>query len=459
MNPLRLKVLTLAGATGFLVLLSLSLALSSRMREKALAHQIQLSLQIQSHLKGADANTVSDSSIQHLQTIREDVEPKERQLALSNTIQALSAKSSKLIRSRVPYFLESEIKYRSAMEDQQRQAQTRFDFWIMASGGMLLFNLLLLIAYLQTRIFGPVRRLSEQMIAFLNGQYSYRFDAPTADEMGNLQSTFNSMAQKVLNNLEELKALDRAKSDFLNIASHELRTPMTSIKGSLGLINSGVMGNLNPEVLSLMKIAEGETDRLIRLINDILDMAKIEAGRLPLKQGWFDLSDLLKNCSDSLHGLAETSKIRIEFSCSNLYQVYGDRDRIQQVLTNFLSNALKFSPEGSAVMISPLINRSSELQIEVTDQGRGISPEDQSQLFQKFRQATSAESPLVKGTGLGLAISKALIEQHGGHVGVRSSPGQGSTFYFSLPTYRLSEQNKVVEQDENLQVPSIPLAA
>lgn len=445
MSPLRFRVTFLAFATGAVVALSLFLALSARVQETTMYDQIKISLEVERHLSKVEQPGFDQALFDSLKDVRKRIEPREREQALSQIIQAYSSQSQRLLKSRVSPFVSSELKYRVGMELQRDRAKERFDFWLGGAAVSLLVGLFLIIIFVYARVFAPVKRLSEQMMAFLNGQYSYRFDSPTQDEMGNLQATFNSMAQKVLHNLDELKMLDQAKSDFLNIASHELRTPMTSIKGSLGLINSGVMGDLNPEVLSLMKIAEGETDRLIRLINDILDMAKIEAGRLPLKQAWFKLSDLLKDCQSGMHGLAETSKVSIDIDCEAQYRAYGDRDRLQQVLTNFLSNALKFSPTGSSVRIMAIVNQANELQIEVVDQGRGISPEDQAQLFQKFRQATNSESPLVKGTGLGLAISKALIEQHGGQVGVRSNPGQGSTFYFSIPRFAVSAENKEVQ--------------
>jgi len=123
-------------------------------------------------------------------------------------------------------------------------------------------------------------------------------------------------------------------------------------------------------------------------------------------------------------------------------EAYIDADRVQQVLTNLLSNAIKFSPKGASVTVTCEINDRHELSIEVRDQGRGIAPEDQDAIFQKFRQATNTKNPLVKGTGLGLAIARALVEQHGGVIGVRSIPGEGSTFHFTLPEWRYGSPKK-----------------
>ena len=187
---------------------------------------------------------------------------------------------------------------------------------------------------------------------------------------------------------------------------------------------------------NLLSIAENETDRLIRLINDILDLAKIEARKLPLHQDWRSFNALTKVTLDSLQGLAGQAGVNLRADTMPPLEAYIDGDRVQQVLTNLLSNAIKFSPKGSTVVVSCAINDRHELYVAVHDQGRGIAPEDQDAIFQKFRQATNSKNPLVKGTGLGLAIARALVEQHGGVIGVRSIPGEGSTFHFTLPEWR-----------------------
>lgn len=288
-----------------------------------------------------------------------------------------------------------------------------------------------------TNIFDPLADTTVKMIDFLNGKYSYEFGVPTGDEMGQLQTTFNSMAQEVLHNMDELRSLDEAKSEFLNIASHELRTPMTSIKGSLGLLTSGALGELNTEVLNLVKIAESETDRLIRLTNDILDMAKIEARKMPLKPNWISLMQLIQKTAESMQGYLNSSNVNIQIHDMNSITVYADEDRIQQVLTNLLSNAIKFSPPGKSVEVIVEASTGTPLKIMVQDHGKGIPPGQKQLLFQKFRQATSPENPLVKGTGLGLAIARALVEEHQGQIGVDSKPNEGCTFYFTLPQWKL----------------------
>jgi signal transduction histidine kinase len=290
--------------------------------------------------------------------------------------------------------------------------------------------------YVRSRVVGPIRELNRRMEFFLNHRYTYEFKTPAADEIGDLQCTFNTVAQRMIENMQEFQSLDSAKSEFLSIASHELRTPMTSIKGSLALLSGGLFGQLQGQSLKLVQIAEAETDRLIRLINDLLDLAKIEARKLPLQQKWVPLESMMRKTAQGLVGLQQAANVDITMLPVPPVVAYIDPDRIHQVLTNLLSNALKFSPQGGRVRLSCTIDGKSNLTIEVCDEGRGIAPEDRERIFQKFRQATSPESPLVKGTGLGLTIAKALVEEHGGSIGVKSDPGQGSTFYFTLPKWQ-----------------------
>ncbi len=279
---------------------------------------------------------------------------------------------------------------------------------------------------------------------FLIDRYSFQFSQPDANELGDLQRTFNALAQKVINTMDDLKRLDQAKSEFLSIASHELRTPMTSIKGSLSLLTAGVMGPLDINSMRLIKIAEGETDRLIRLINDLLDLAKIESGNLPLSLNWVSWDEFCRKTLDGLTGLAMKANVRLEHISQPTIEVSIDRDRLQQVINNLVSNAVKFSPQGGVVRVSVGRSTTGDLVVGVTDQGPGIAKEDCELIFEKFRQGASASNPLVNGTGLGLAIAKALVSEHGGSIGVDSEVGHGSTFWFTLPQWRekaLAETN------------------
>jgi signal transduction histidine kinase len=199
------------------------------------------------------------------------------------------------------------------------------------------------------------------------------------------------------------------------------------------------MGDVAPEVMNLIKIAETETDRLVRLINDILDMAKIDAKKLPLKLEWLELKPFIDKTVMSLQGLSQTFNVPIQVGHIPDVLLYADSDRIQQVLTNLLSNAIKFSPKEKPVEILVEAKPNEAIKIMVRDHGKGMTPQEKSILFQKFRQVTSPDNPLVKGTGLGLAIAKALVEEHKGIIDVHTIPNEGSTFFFTLPDWKIQK--------------------
>ncbi|MCS6805878.1 MAG: hybrid sensor histidine kinase/response regulator [Acidobacteriota bacterium] len=227
--------------------------------------------------------------------------------------------------------------------------------------------------------------------------------------------------------------IERLKNEFVSLVSHELRTPLTSIKGSLGLILGGACGELNNDLRDLLTIAYSNSDRLIKLINEILDLSKIEAGQVPLKTAPTDLTEVVEQSVMEIGGFAQQRGVLIVTSLEpDLPLVQADADQIQRVLMNLLSNALKFSPADDQVVISSEY-RDGWVTIRVKDHGMGIPPEYHDRIFNKFQQVQSVVTRKLGGTGLGLAICKAIIDQHGGRIGVESEPGAGSCFYFSLP--------------------------
>ncbi len=375
---------------------------------------------------------------QELRNYRDRIANKKRRSALTQVIAAYGSKNPYLLTRRVEQFelLEREA-YNKTMELIQYEHH-RLRKNAILTFALPLLGLILLIAILRTSFFNPIRKLSQRMMDFLADKYSFKFAIPDDNEIGDLQRTFNSLAQRVLNNMDELKDLDRAKSEFLSIASHELRTPMTSIKGSLSLLKSGVMGELDESSLRLIRIAENESDRLIRLINELLDLAKIESRSLSLNKKWINLDQMLKKSLEGLLGLAQAAEVNLRLQTfKKPVEILADEDRLQQVITNLVSNAIKFSPKGTEVTVHVHLSPKKDLIVEVIDQGPGIAKDDQDLIFEKFRQTNGTqESQLVKGTGLGLAIAKALISEHGGDIGVHSTLGQGSTFYFSLKDWR-----------------------
>lgn len=225
----------------------------------------------------------------------------------------------------------------------------------------------------------------------------------------------------------------RMKNEFVSTVSHELRTPLTSIKGYIDLILDGEAGEINDVQREFLSIVKENTDRLVELINDMLDISRIESGRIVLKVQPLDVRERIEGAVDTFQAILDQQGRTVHIDVpEDLPKVAGDPDRVGQVLINFISNAIKYSPEGGDVFIRASAS-DSMVRVEVTDQGIGIDPEDQSRLFTQFYRVDSSLTRQIGGTGLGLSIVKSIIELLGGNVGVTSEPGKGSTFWFTLP--------------------------
>jgi signal transduction histidine kinase len=228
---------------------------------------------------------------------------------------------------------------------------------------------------------------------------------------------------------------ERMKKEFTSTLSHELRTPLTSIIGSLQLINSGVMGDVDKEVGELTLVAERNGQRLLDLINDILDIEKIESGKLALAPEVMPLDELVRESMVLNKAFGE--RFRVTFrSHGDLPErkVHADRKRLLQVMTNLLSNAAKFSPEGGLVEITTE-DAGANVRIGVHDRGSGIPEAFRSRIFGRFTQADSTATRQKGGTGLGLAICKRLLELMNGRIGFEDRPGGGTTFWLELPRH------------------------
>jgi PAS domain S-box-containing protein len=236
-----------------------------------------------------------------------------------------------------------------------------------------------------------------------------------------------------LNDVTRQREIDRMKTEFVSTVSHELRTPLTSIKGSLHLLLSDPALQLDATQRQLVDISVKNTDRLIRLITNILDISKIEAGHIQLDLSMHHVEEFISTAVDGIVAFAESRGIDIAVDVPpDLPQARVDVDRMVQVVTNLLSNAIKFSPPGSTVTVS-VSRKARQLELRVTDRGRGIAAEDMGKLFKKFQQLDGSNVRSVGGTGLGLAICRGIVEEHGGTIGVESQLGQGATFTVSLP--------------------------
>jgi signal transduction histidine kinase/CheY-like chemotaxis protein len=229
--------------------------------------------------------------------------------------------------------------------------------------------------------------------------------------------------------------LDTVKDEFISTVSHELRTPLTSIRGALGLLSAGLLGNVDPKAQNLLRIASTNTERLIRLINDILDLERMESGRAPLKLRRCSMYDLAREAVDTMTTMADSAGIHLELTCyAPRDSIYfdADSDRVLQVLTNLLSNAIKFSPVGSTVSVQIDSNPNSLL-LKVVDQGRGIPADKLEAVFDRFQQVESSDSSKKGGTGLGLAICRSIIQQHGGAIWAQpNQSGSGTMLWVQL---------------------------
>jgi PAS domain S-box-containing protein len=233
--------------------------------------------------------------------------------------------------------------------------------------------------------------------------------------------------------ISERKVVEQMKNEFVSVVSHELRTPLTSIRGALGLVNGGVAGELPPQARKMIDIAIKNSDRLIRLINDILDIEKIESGKMAFRFKPIDLRRLITATLEANRAYAAGLNVALETAepLPALY-VHGDADRLNQVLTNLLANAAKFSPPGAAVVVGAETHNGMA-RVTVRDAGPGIPEAFRERIFQKFAQADSSNTRRQGGTGLGLSISRAIVERHHGRIGFTTELNVGTTFYVDLP--------------------------
>jgi PAS domain S-box-containing protein len=250
----------------------------------------------------------------------------------------------------------------------------------------------------------------------------------------------------VFKDITDRREAERAKNEFTAVVSHELRTPLTSIRGSLGLLDSGALGELPQKGQRMIKIAIENTDRLVRLINDILDLERINSGTIDMRHEPCNAAELVAQVVEEMQPVAAAGGLRLESSCAPL-TLTADGDRIHQVLTNLISNAIKFSDSGATVSISGELSEGMVL-FRVTDTGRGIPGDMLESIFERFSQVDTSDSREKGGTGLGLSICNTIVEHHRGRIWVESKLGEGSTFSFVLPVEKPFEAGPRPLDDE-----------
>jgi signal transduction histidine kinase/HAMP domain-containing protein len=281
-----------------------------------------------------------------------------------------------------------------------------------------------------------------------------RVPGPFPEETVNLLQTFATQSVLAIQNarlfrdIEEqrgeleianikLKELGKLKSEFVSNVSHELRTPLTAIEGLADNMLDGITGRMTEQQVGYITGIKSSADRLARLIDDVLDLSVIETGRMELKRANFSLHRLIQSVAESLRPVADEKFINLDVDAmdENL-TVWADRDKITQVVTNLISNAVKFTPARGGIQVSVQTNGAEWAKVAVSDTGPGIAPEEVNNVFQEFYQVRQPDERKFKGVGLGLAISKKLVEMHGGRIWVESEPGKGCTFLFTMPTAR-----------------------
>jgi len=281
----------------------------------------------------------------------------------------------------------------------------------------------------------PLRLATERQVACAGEETIYRangtslpaeyFFTPIMDQgrfSGSVLS-FRDISQRY--------ALDRLKDEFISTVSHELRTPLTSIRGALGLLSSGILGNINEKAANLLRIAVTNSDRLVRLINDILDLERVQSGKEPITFRPLQLRDIVRQAIDGMQPVADAAGVRLLHDTTRA-EISADPDRLLQVLTNLLSNAIKFSPPNSSISVMTRPGASGVI-LSVIDQGRGIPADKLEAIFGRFQQVDASDSRQKGGSGLGLAICRTIVLQHSGRIWAERNPVRGSTFRVFLP--------------------------
>ena len=313
-----------------------------------------------------------------------------------------------------------------------RSYVTSRDLFIGVAAGAIVLALVLGFL-LSWSLIGPIQRIDSRLAAIASGDFSGHVDVSNRDELGALGANVNRMNDELKRLYRELETASRHKSEFLANMSHELRTPLNAIIGFSQVLRERMVGEVNEKQEEYLDDIISSGNHLLSLINDVLDLSKVEAGQVKLEVARFSLREALEGGVVMVKERAINNGVGLTLEADpHVELVEADERRIRQVVFNLLSNAVKFTPEGGSVIVSSA-RVNGEVFVSVSDTGPGIAAEDQARIFEEFQQ-TDAGARQLEGTGLGLALSKRLIELHGGRIWVESELGKGSMFTFALPT-------------------------
>jgi signal transduction histidine kinase len=303
-------------------------------------------------------------------------------------------------------------------------------FVAVAAGAVVLA--LLLGWFLAWLVVGPIRRIGARLAGIASGDFNEHVDVPNRDELGELGRNVNRMNDELRRLYGELETASRHKSEFLANMSHELRTPLNAIIGFSQVLRQKLFGDVNEKQEEYLDDILSSGNHLLDLINDVLDLSKVEAGQVELEVATFSLREALERGIVMVRERALKNGVQLSLEPSpEVNLVEADERRVRQVVFNLLSNAVKFTPAGGSVVVAS-DRENGEVLVSVTDTGPGIATKDQERIFEEFQQ-TDVGVEQREGTGLGLALSKRLVELHGGRIWVESEPGHGSRFIFTLP--------------------------
>jgi len=306
------------------------------------------------------------------------------------------------------------------------------NLFIGAAAGAI--GLALLLGFvLSWSLIGPIQQIGARLSATASGDFTGHVDVTNRDELGTLAANVDQMNDELQRLYKELETASQHKSDFLASMSHELRTPLNAIIGFSQVLRAGMVGDVNEKQQEYLDDILASGNHLLSLINDVLDLSKVEAGQVELDVAPFSLRDALESGVVMVRERATTDGVQITVAeSSDVDVVEGDERRVRQVIFNLLSNAVKFTPAGGTVDVrATRVN--GDVLVSVADTGPGIAAEDLERIFEEFQQ-TDAGLEQREGTGLGLALSRRLVELHGGRIWVTSQVGEGSAFVFTLPS-------------------------
>jgi signal transduction histidine kinase len=293
--------------------------------------------------------------------------------------------------------------------------------------------LALLLGYvISWSLIDPVRRMDRRLREIASGDFSHHIEVPNRDELGALAANLNRMNDELQQVYRQLAAASEHKSRFLASMSHELRTPLNAVLGYTELIIDGIYGESPPQIREVLERIQHSGRHLLGLINDVLDLSKIETGQLTLVMQEYSLPDLVRAAMTAVESLAAERHLTLSADLApELPRGRGDPRRLTQVLLNLVGNAIKFTEEGEVRIRASAAD--GQFVVAVVDTGPGIPEADQRRIFEEFQQADAGGGRSKGGTGLGLAIARRIVELHGGRMGVESQTGAGATFWFEVP--------------------------